>query len=86
MGLRSKPQQSEADNERRVNELIEKGGAIASNTPEDSSKPQLVQLRLPRDIVQRIDKHRNRRTVPPSRHAWLLEALLEKLQDEDRPQ
>jgi hypothetical protein len=40
----------------------------------------LVQLRLSSELVQRIDRHRKERIVPPSRHSWMLEALLEKLQ------
>ena len=44
---------------------------------------KLVQLRLPRDLVQRIDMARKHRIVAPSRHAWLLEALLEKLETEE---
>jgi hypothetical protein len=39
----------------------------------------LVQLRLSPELIQRIDKNRRKRTVPPSRHAWILEALLDKL-------
>ena len=50
---------------------------------EGGGKPQLVQLRLPRALVQRIDKTRKYRLVAPSRHAWLLEALIEKLETEE---
>jgi hypothetical protein len=79
MALRPKPRQRpEDDDERRINELIGKGGTV----PADSGsrpKPMLVQLRLSRDLIQRIDGNRGKRTVPPSRHSWILEALLDKL-------
>jgi hypothetical protein len=79
MALRSKPQQQPAtDDERRINALIEKGGTVPTHNG-DPSKPMLVQLRLPPDLIHRIDSSRSKRTVPPSRHSWILEALLEKL-------
>lgn len=82
MALRSKPQQQSATaDERRINELIEKGGTVPADDG-DKSKPMLVQLRLSRDLVQRIDRNRKKRTVPPSRHSWILEALFDKLKAE----
>ncbi len=78
MALRTKPQQSKTD-DRRINELIEKGGTVASRDSAGNSKPMLVQLRLSKEVIQRIDKTRKKRTVPPSRHSWILEALLDKL-------
>ena len=78
MALRSKPQQQPTDDERRINALIEKGGTVATEES-NGSKEKLVQLRLSSDLIQRIDRTRKKRTVPPSRHAWILEALLEKL-------
>jgi hypothetical protein len=82
MALRSKPQQPATDDERRINALIEKGGTVPAHSNGDDSKPMLVQLRLPHDLIQRIDSNRKKRTVPPSRHSWILEALLEKLKAE----
>ena len=87
MALRRRPN-SESQNstatELRIEALIDKGGSVPHDRGEgQETKPQLVQLRLPRTLVRRIDMARNRRLVPPSRHAWLLEALLEKLTTED---
>ena len=87
MALRRRPN-SESKNstvtELQIEALIDKGGSVLHDREEGKeTKPQLVQLRLPRTLVQRIDKARNRRLVPPSRHAWLIEALLEKLKTED---
>lgn len=39
----------------------------------------LVTVRLPADIVKRIDGDLERRDVPVSRNHWLLEAAIEKL-------
>jgi hypothetical protein len=83
MALRSKPQQQPATaDERRINALIEKGGTVPTHSNGNQSKPMLVQLRLSPDLIQRIDSDRKKRTVPPSRHSWILEALLEKLKVE----
>jgi hypothetical protein len=81
MALRAKPQQQQPD-DRRINELIEKGGTVARRENGDTAKLMLVQLRLSRDVIQRIDRTRKKRTVPPSRHSWILEALLDKLNAE----
>jgi hypothetical protein len=79
MAIRAKPQSiSLASDERRVNALIEKGGTVPEGAADDSRR-MLVQLRLSPELIKRIDKNRRKRTVPPSRHAWILEALLDKL-------
>lgn len=78
MALRPKPTQ-DTRAEEQINALIEKGGTVATDTSTTNGKLTLVQLRLLKDLVQRIDKQRSKRIVPPSRHAWILEALLEKL-------
>lgn len=78
MALRAKPTQ-DLKAEEQINALIEKGGTVATDTNTANGRPMLLQLRLPKDVVQRIDRQRNKRIVPPSRHAWILEALLEKL-------
>lgn len=87
MALRRRPK-SESTNstvsEREIEALIDKGGSVvARGKGAQEIKPQLVQLRLPRTLVRRIDEVRQRRLVAPSRHAWLLEALLEKLEAEE---
>ena len=71
---------------RHIEALIDKGGSVAPDyEAEKGTRLQLVQLRLPRSLVQRIDKARQHRIVAPSRHAWLLEALLKKLETEEHP-
>jgi hypothetical protein len=79
MAIRAKPRSLPLPtDERRVNALIEKGGTVPDGAAEDTRR-MLVQLRLSPELIQRIDKNRRKRTVPPSRHAWILEALLDKL-------
>ena len=81
---RSEPHKSSSADERRIESLINKGGSVAPDHEEGKGvRPQLVQLRLSRSLVQRIDKVRQQRLVAPSRHTWLLEALLEKLETEE---
>ena len=87
MALRRRPKSKSMNSvatERQIEALIDKGGSVApDHKGGGETKPQLVQLRLPRHLVQRIDRARKRRLVAPSRHAWLLEALLEKLEAEE---
>ena len=71
MTLRRKPQSESkkmpSADERRIEALIDKGGSVAPDHEGGKGRPQLVQLRLPRDLVQRIDmarKHRIVRAVP----------------------
>ena len=67
-------------------DLIHKGGSVAKSSnasQRDAAKPMLVQLRLYPDLIEEIDsvppKHRPRRRRPPSRHAWIVQAIEEKL-------
>ena len=88
MALRRKPQsapsKSPASSEHHIEALINRGGSVTPDHEEQGrSRPQLVQLRLSRALVQRIDNVRKDRLVVPSRHSWLLEALLEKLEAEE---
>jgi hypothetical protein len=82
MAIRPKPQEIPAAEESAVRAFIEKGGTTVEDT--DVSTPagklQRLQLRLPHDLVERIDQIRKKRTVAPSRHDWFLEAILEKLE------
>ena len=73
--------------EQDVISLINKGGSVAkaSNPPSGSTdvKPMLVQLRLYPDLVEVIDvarkKTASKKYRPPSRHAWIVSAIEEKL-------
>lgn len=78
MTISRKPQKNTAASEAAIKAVIEKGGSIAKDNP-DSGKKNL-QLRLETDLINQIDEIRKKRTIPPSRHTWILEAIHEKLQ------
>ena len=72
--------------EAEIQALIEKGGSVArvgERKPPNNNKPQLVQLRLDRHVVERIDAALETRLVKVPRHTWLLEAVYEKLAHEE---
>lgn len=82
MAIRSKPTQMPAADTRQIDAIIDKGGSVATEPDPKrvaGGKLALIQLRLPPALVKEIDRARRTRTVPPSRHAWMLEAILDKL-------
>ncbi len=72
-----------AVNESTVEALINKGGSVADSTNNKSGEVKNVQLRLSVTDLSRIDAARISRLVKPSRHAWMLEAIYEKLEREE---
>jgi hypothetical protein len=97
MAITGKPQKSAPPspaplpNEQDVLNLIRKGGSVAQPagaSERDAAKPMLVQLRLYPDMIVEIDGVRKnaagKKRRPPSRHAWIIEAIEEKLA-RDRP-
>ncbi len=76
MAITKRPQPpTQAD----IGRVIRKGGSVPKRS---TDQPALVQLRLPRQLVEQIDAALKSRPVPPSRHTWLLEAIHEKLKRE----
>ena len=65
-----------------VDALIRKGGSVAGKNggPERDTVP--VILRVPEDILQKVDASVQARRIKTPRHTWLLEAVLEKLERE----
>jgi len=80
MPIRSKPQQT---SEAAINALIEKGGSVATHE-EPHAKTRNFQLRLNDEIRERIDRACKKRLVPPSWHAYIMEAVLQKLEVDER--
>ena len=68
--------------EAKVREFIERGGKVAGEEQLEVAR-KLVQLRLPHELLVRVDRALKARTVPPSRHNWFLEAIYEKLAREE---
>lgn len=83
MAIRPKPQQTvPSANERAVEAFIGKGGGV--KTPASGVKKfTRHQLRLPDDLLYRIDAVRPQGIATPSRHDWFLQAVMEKLERDD---
>jgi len=80
MPIRSKPQQP---SEAAINALIEKGGSVATHD-EPHAKTRNFQLRLTDEMRQRIDRACEKRIVKPSWHAYIMEAVLQKLEADEQ--
>jgi len=70
-----------------VEALINKGGSVARSVAEPASpvasKPAPVVLRMPPEVLARIDQAVEARRVKVPRHTWLMEAVIEKLEREN---
>ncbi len=79
-----KPSSSAAAKTVDVDALIRKGGSIAGNNGGQGKEKDAVPviLRVPEDILERIDSSVQARRIKTPRHTWLLEAVLEKLERE----
>lgn len=95
MSITKKPRVSRPDTdqtrlpEAAIQALIGKGGSVAQaevGQQPDQHKPQLVQLRLERPLVERVDAVLAARMIKIPRHTWLLEAVHEKLVREEKSQ
>ena len=64
-----------------VEALINKGGSVARAGAEPAKTAPVV-LRLPPDVLTRIDRAVEARRVKVPRHTWLMEAVIEKLERE----
>jgi hypothetical protein len=83
-----------------VEDFIEQGGSAPTTKqaePEERTKVKRgrrpkkkreevgVALRLPLDLIDRVDGAVDDRRIPLSRHQWILEAICEKLDRETTP-
>lgn len=71
---KSKPKPSDAEAEA----LIRKGGSVPS--ARQTQKPASVVLRIPPELLERVDAMLAERPIKVPRHQWLLEAIVEKLE------
>ncbi len=64
--------------------LINKGGSVASKNGGQEKERNTVPviLRVPDDILEKVDASVQARRIKTPRHTWLLEAILEKLEGE----
>jgi hypothetical protein len=69
-----------------VDALIRKGGSVAGEaegvTAAQASKVTSVIVRVPADVMERIDQAVQARRIKTPRHTWLMEAIVEKLDRE----
>jgi len=84
MAISRKPKQSSgaAAKPVDVDALINKGGSVAGKNGGQGKDAVPVILRLPEDILQKVDASVQARRIKTPRHTWLLEAVLEKLERE----
>lgn len=80
MAIARRPQPSEKQTkEQNINALISKGGSVAeSNDKESGDKPILI--RIPAEVLKKIDEIVSAKKIKTPRHTWLLEAIFEKLE------
>ncbi|NYZ69677.1 hypothetical protein H0A36_27050 [Endozoicomonas sp. SM1973] len=83
MAINRKPTQANVKVSSNVESFIEQGGSVPKKAKKDKMKDiQYTQLRLTAEEVELIDKAREGRRPKPSRHAWILEAIYDKVDKE----
>jgi hypothetical protein len=84
MAITRKPKQSSGAGAKPVdvNALISKGGSVGGKNGGQEKETVPVILRVPEDILQKVDASVQARRIKTPRHTWLLEAVLEKLERE----
>jgi hypothetical protein len=84
MAITRKPKQSSnaAGKHVDVDALIKKGGSVAGKNGGQERDAVPVILRVPEDILEKVDASVQARRIKTPRHTWLLEAVLEKLERE----
>jgi hypothetical protein len=83
MAIARKPKPAKQPDEATVQQLISKGGSVASAPKPARGEAELspVLLRIPSDMLAAIDAAvQRRRPVRISRQAWIIETLQERLQ------
>jgi hypothetical protein len=69
-----------------VEALIRRGGSVAgeaeSGDKTQPGKAASVILRIPADVIERINQTVQARRIKTPRHTWLMEAIMEKLDRE----
>jgi hypothetical protein len=67
-----------------VDALISKGGSVAGNNKVQSKEKRTtpVIVRVPDEILEKVDSAVQARPIKTPRHTWLLESIFEKLERE----
>jgi hypothetical protein len=77
MPIAKKPIQDEETSESQINAVISKGGSIAK---QDKAGNQKILIRIPTNLLDRVDTDLTARPLKTPRNTWILEAILEKLE------
>jgi len=82
MAISRKPKQSSSTAAKHVDAgaLISKGGSVGGKNGGQERGTVPVILRVPEDILEKVDASVQARRIKTPRHTWLLEAVLEKLE------
>ena len=81
MAISRKPKPTDQSAAVDIDALIHKGGSVAGQGAEPSKpKPVPVILRIPNQMLARVDAAVEARVVPTPRTTWILEAIAEKLE------
>jgi hypothetical protein len=78
MPITKKPIQNEESSESEINAVISKGGSVAKTKQNTGSEKIL--LRIPNDLLNRVETALTARPLKTPRNTWILEAILEKLE------
>jgi predicted HicB family RNase H-like nuclease len=63
-----------------VDQVINRGGSSPSAS--DNKKERIFNLRVPDELVVKVDALRKKRTGQVSRNTWILEAIEDKIEKE----
>ena len=80
-----KPAPTNPSSDAEVEALIGKGGSVANDSnekpaPFSDKATTSFTLRVPRDILQRVDDHRNNQSYKVPRQQWIMEAVMQRLE------
>ena len=73
--LRKPSKQNPAPVEEKINKFISKGGKLAANDIEMQDGDHRLTLRIPKQLMDKIDVKRKERIGKISRNLWILEVL-----------
>lgn len=69
---------------KNIDEIINKGGSTPSESTKKNDKLRKFQIRVDSSIVDRIDTLIDANPVKMSRNSWIVNALLQQLQKEEK--
>lgn len=83
MAITRKPQKStQSAAGVNIDALIAKGGGVAQTSDEGEPQKKLTSftLRVPQDILKKLDGHREKQPYKVPRQQWILEAIIQRLE------